>query len=196
MIQNGQGFWDDVTCDREWVSQGICRKPAKYSFCTKFTGTQDKCGSPYEYESGCLEKGCCWIPSSDLKGDCFYPGKKTIFHKQTFSKILKIVIVYFWILLKDNQLSCYEKNGFCDSVNSTSCPSENLNEDFCSHEDRACCLNGLPSTTTVTTSTTKRPTTQTSVENTSSQPDNTKPSSAWMPLPHSEIIFTVITFLI
>ena len=62
--------------------------------------------------------------------------------------------------LKDNEISCFEEGGYCDSKTSSTCVSGNLNENLCFDSERACCMGGLPATTTITTTTTKRPTTE------------------------------------
>ena len=83
--------------------------------------------------------------------------------------------------LKDNEISCFEEGGYCDSKTSSTCVSGNLNEKLCSDSERACCMSGLPATTTTTTTTTKRPTTQsTSTQSTTDYPtdDPELPSSA------------------
>jgi len=55
---NGQGFWNDVVCEdyKNW----ICRKPAKYSFCTTQSHERESCGSEGTTEEDCRKSGCCW----------------------------------------------------------------------------------------------------------------------------------------
>ena len=77
---------------------------------------------------------------------------------QDFFNFLKKFILQW--SQSDNEISCFEEGGYCDSKTSSTCVSGNLNENLCSDSERACCMGGLPATTTTTTTTTKRPTTQ------------------------------------
>ena len=69
----------------------------------------------------------------------------------------------FYDGLKDNEISCFEEGGYCDSKTSSTCVSGNLNENLCSDTERACCMNGLLTTTTTTKTKTTTTTTTTTI---------------------------------
>ena len=66
----------------------------------------------------------------------------------------------------DNEISCFEEGGYCDSKTSSTCVSGNLNEKLCSDSERACCMNGLSTTDKTTKTTTITTTTTTLTTNT------------------------------
>ena len=71
VIQNGQGFWNDVSCDGTWAD-AICRKPSLHEWCEVAGPDRTDCGYPGIDATTCINFGCCYDPL-DGHNWCFHP---------------------------------------------------------------------------------------------------------------------------